>query len=250
MDNSILAIYNKDRSVLGTGFVIDSDNDGIFIATCGHVVTNCGDNILVEGTTPTIIQNKYKEGIDLAILYVEGIQLPPLAIQASKITKEAKVIGYTRLLGDPIKESIQGILVKTKIEIKKSDFLTIDTLALSTPEPISNGYSGSPVICNHSNKVVGIVCIQKDKTKNYAICSKHLLDIYSIPNEVKQEVIIPISYGKVELTSVLSDEEHLFIKHSLSENLTASLSSFIADSNIWVEPQLYNIPEDTPKKKF
>jgi hypothetical protein len=40
MDSSVLAIYNEEKNVLGTGFVIDSDQGGVFLATCGHVVSS------------------------------------------------------------------------------------------------------------------------------------------------------------------------------------------------------------------
>jgi hypothetical protein len=246
MDNSILAIYNKENSVLGTGFVIDSDDDGVFMATCGHVVNDCGDNILVEGVTPKIIKNEYGEGIDLAILYVRGVHLPPLSIQVNEMTSMAKVIGYSKMLGDPIKEPIHGISVKTKVEIKKSDALIISTLGLDTPEPISYGYSGSPVICADSKNVVGVVCIQKNQSKNYAICCKHLLELY--PKSHKEEVKLPTLYKKIGITSVLSDEENFAIKHTLSEKLNISLSSFIAESHIWIEPQIYNVTERTQRK--
>jgi hypothetical protein len=179
-------------------------------------------------------------------LYVKGIHFPSLAVQENKMTNTATVIGYSKILGDPIKEPIHGVSIKTNLEIKKTDNLTVMTLGLNTTEPISYGYSGSPVICNDSNKVVGIVCIQKDESKNYAICSKHLLDIYSKP--CVEEVIVPTLYNKVELTSVLSIEDSFCIKHNLFEKLNSSLSSFIADSDIWIEPQIYNIPENTAKK--
>jgi hypothetical protein len=243
MDNSILAIYNEKNTVLGTGFAIDNDSEGTYIATCGHVVNNCGSSILVDGVKPKVIHNEFDNGLDLAVLYVKGIFPSPLHIQINENTDMVKVIGYSRLLGDKIRESISSISVKRDIKIEKS-LISISTIGLSTPEPISNGYSGSPVICEKSNKVVGIVCIQKNESKNYAICSKHLLEIYPLKEEA-EEVTTATSYRKVKVTSNLLIEDKYAIKCRLSENLKLSLSSIIDNNDVWIEPQLYNITEDT-----
>jgi len=106
MDKSIFSIKNIDNTVLGTGFVIDSDNNGVFVATCGHVVNNCGDSIVIEGVTPEVVKNTYKDGLDLAILYVKGLFQNSLPLKENKEAKVGKVIGFSKLLNDPKKEPI------------------------------------------------------------------------------------------------------------------------------------------------
>ncbi|PMG74974.1 hypothetical protein BCU84_16800 [Shewanella sp. 10N.286.51.B7] len=251
MDNSILAIYNEEDTKLGTGFVIKTDNEGAYIATCGHVVNNCGSSMLVEGVKPKIILNEYDNGLDLAVLYVKGVSHPPLHVQVKENINTVKVIGYSRIMRSKIREPISSISVKRNIKIE-SPLTSISTIGLTTPEPISNGYSGSPVICEDSDKVVGIICIQKSESKNYAICSKHLLEVYpleEITEEVTEEVIKPKSYTKIEITSNLSVEDNLSIKCRLSENLKTSLSAIIDNNDVWIEPQLYNITEGTPSQE-
>ena len=92
MDKSVLQIFNKEKSCLGTGFVIDTDQDGVYVVTCGHVINNCKDSILVEDFEAEIKQNHYEDDLDLAILYVKGLFKEALFISNEKSINTTKVI--------------------------------------------------------------------------------------------------------------------------------------------------------------
>jgi len=67
--SAILKISSAHGNGLGTGFVIDKDEQGVFVATCGHVVHSCGEVVLVDNQEATVLKNHYDEGLDIAILY-------------------------------------------------------------------------------------------------------------------------------------------------------------------------------------
>ena len=116
MHKSILLITNESSSNLGTGFVIDKDSKGVFVATCGHVVNGHNNSILVEGKKAEILKNEYSNGLDLAILYVDGLDMMPLSISDEKSAESVQVIGYSRLSGVPKREPINDVRIKYNIK--------------------------------------------------------------------------------------------------------------------------------------
>jgi hypothetical protein len=191
--SAILKISSAIGNGLGTGFVIDKDNEGVFVATCGHVVKHCGDDILVDNQKATVVKNHYDEGVDIAILYLKGVDIEPLSVEYDTQANEVKVEGFT-YFGDGIKkEQMSNIEAKHGVDVEKSN-RKIEILRLTPKEKISNGYSGSPAICQSSGKVVGIVIVEvKNETHtNYAISVKHLLEMYAFPakREAKNSLFV------------------------------------------------------------
>ena len=183
--SAILKISSANGNGLGTGFVIDRDKNGIFVATCGHVVNRCTDDVLVDNREATVVDNYYDEGLDIAILYCKGVDIEPLKVAYDTQAKQVRVEGFT-YFGDGIKkEQMSHIEAKHSVDVEKKN-RKIEILRLTPKEKISNGYSGSPAICEESGHVVGIVIVEvKTETHtNYAISVKHLLEIYTFPNSV------------------------------------------------------------------
>ena len=207
MENSVLKIFNKENKCLGTGFVIDDDDEGIFVATCGHVVNKCKNNILVDGFVAIVIQNDYEKDLDLAVLYVKSLFLSPLPLSRNSEATKGKVIGYSNFSGAQKREGIDNIRIKNDILIQKPQ-QKIEAIKLYPSETISNGYSGSPVICEHTKEVIGIVNIQVGEDTNYAIKSKHLLDIYTVRSKKKKESNTEIK----EITTELKPEDYESLK--------------------------------------
>lgn len=240
MQNSVLRISNQSENTLGTGFVIKTNDSGSYIATCGHVIKNCGESILVDGLKPRIISNTYSEGLDLAILFVEGLNRKAFEISLKK-PKLVKVIGYSRLLDDCKKETINNIITKHDIEITTQESKIIRSIKLYPNESICEGYSGSPVICEESNGVVGIINLQVGEDENYAISSSHLQELFDTPIVINDEK----KYSKkISIKSNLTDLQKALINQQLKNNLENALSSFTTLKNIWVTPILHTEPED------
>lgn len=233
MNNSVLEVTNKNGNALGTGFVVALDDNGGFIATCGHVVKSCGDDILVNNKPASIVCNKYDEGLDLAILYVGGIKLKPFKLAYAGNTN-VKVVGYSKLIGNNKKEVISNISVKKDVEINN-----IKSIKLYPHENICEGYSGSPVLCEMTNNVVGVVNI-KSGQDNYAISSEHLADLVGV------SIVSACKYSKIKLKTNLNDVERGIVKSKLQDNFNKALASFSSQKSIWVPPHLDRSPEEKP----
>jgi len=225
MNSSVLEITSKNGSALGTGFVVKLDENGGYVATCGHVVNSCGDDILVNDQNSSVFCNKYSNGLDLAILYVPDLKLQPLQLAFAGDSK-VKVVGFSKIIGKNKKEIIQNISVKKEIEID-----SIKSIKLYPEEDICEGYSGSPVLCEVTNNVVGVVNI-KSGQENYAISSEHLAEL------IDASLSAPCMSKKIKLNTELNDVEKGIIQAKLGENLTNALSSFSSHKNEWVTPHL------------
>lgn len=247
MNKSILHISSDINNCLGTGFIVDKDENGVFVITCGHVVNNCQGSILVDDKPSKVISNKYEDGLDLAILYVEGILLEPLPISSKPTTSMVKVIGFSPLLKYKKLESINDIKINSNVSLKNSKDVklkTITAIKLSTHDSIASGYSGSPVICQDTNEVIGIVAIQKGDTTNYAINAKHIEDIHNIKNKQNNKRVFD-NKPKKELTTKLSKEEYITIKVKFEQNFENSLKAFATQPKIWIEPKLSTEEENS-----
>lgn len=240
MEKSVVRITSK-QGCLGTGFVIDKNHDGVFVATSGHVIKNCGKSILVEDLDVDIIANHYDNGLDLGILFVKGLELEPLPVSDNAPSNSVKVIGYSKLRDYAKKESIFGIQVKQDIELAKTKKIT--TLKLTPEEPITKGYSGSPVICERSNNVVGIVIIQAGENANYAISTKHLLEIHNF--NASQFKPFARSNTKVGLSTNLEEEAYNFIKRDFESQFEKSLQSYSGLPKVWIKPRIHTKEEDS-----
>lgn len=158
MTESIVSIYDKERFV-GTGFSIGNDSGGTFFITCGHVVKDIAPVVL--GRSAEVVQNKYDDGLDLALLYVHDVDREPLSIGTSFDKKRADVLGYSRFFEGKVKyEPIRGVELKSDLIVESKGEENFKYLKIYTDEPICKGYSGSPVICKDSGNVVGVVVYQ------------------------------------------------------------------------------------------
>ena len=80
MKSSVVNIESVSNSSFGTGFVIDSDERGVYILTCGHVVAK-------------------GEFVDIAVLYVSRLHLSPLLLQVDECDSlDIEVIGWGAIL--------------------------------------------------------------------------------------------------------------------------------------------------------
>jgi len=190
--STILKISSATGNGLGTGFVIDSYETGIVVATCSHVVSTCkADSILVEGCKAVVKHDYQSLGLDLAILTVEGLEREALTVEFSS-PKKVKIFGYThfntKIRANIKSESMDNVNAKYDVSLS-GEGEEVNIIRLSSQHKISSGYSGSPVICEESGVVVGMVALEvsgnsNDSYTNYAISAKHILDKYDFPSKV------------------------------------------------------------------
>ena len=236
--DSILQITSS-KECLGTGFVVKQDTNGIFIATCGHVLKTCDEQVLVDGKVAKVIKNEYSKGLDIAILYVEGLIRTPLTLNPSLSPTTVRVVGYSKFLDAVKKEPINSIPLKKDVELSKFN-KTIKIFKLHPSENISHGYSGSPVICEDTNQVIGIVALQEGLNTNYAISIEHLLEIF--PINISSQ-IMPLKQTKKSLITNLKEGEYEIIKRELENNFEESLLSYSGLPKVWIKPRVHTIEE-------
>jgi S1-C subfamily serine protease len=81
MRDSIVNIESVSNNSFGTGFVIDSDEKGVYLLTCQHVLDDV-ETPVVENVLARVIA---KGGfIDMAVLYVSKLHLEPLPLQTKE----------------------------------------------------------------------------------------------------------------------------------------------------------------------
>lgn len=238
MNDSILFISNENKTYLGTCFVIDNDEEGSFFATCGHVLNNCKETLYIENEKFEVIIDKSNEGLDLAILYVKGLHKEPISILKDALPEKCKVTGFTKLINNPKKETIFNIAIKSDIELNTTS--KVNLIKLYSTESISAGYSGSPVLCSNTNQVIGIVIIKEGENINYAINSKHLLEIYTL----KSKKITFTENKYIGLNSNISSDSFAKIKEKFNSNFEKSLETFFGQPKIWIKPRIHSKEED------
>jgi len=178
---SLVVIRSTDRTGgelgLGTGFVISSDG---LIATAWHVIGD-GREIRVEladgRSLPVTAVHASSSQMDLAIVRVSQLDLPPLTLSLEGRTPQGREIVA---LGHP--EGFRNAIVSGVISgYQEIDGVEMLQLAMS----IERGNSGGPVL-DRQGRVVGIVTRKsalQDKL-GFAIPVRLLRDLQADPNPI------------------------------------------------------------------
>ncbi|WP_059018958.1 S1 family peptidase [Vibrio coralliirubri] len=247
MINSVLKVTSDINSSFGTCFAVRNDEQGTYFVTCGHVVNNCDENhTLVDGNKATVVDNKYKDGIDIATLFVSDVQVVPLNFGNPIDSNNHQVIGYTKLSEYQIKkEPIYNVRIKSnlKIDSTRHEGLTLDGIKINTKEEIPSGYSGSPIICSINNYVVGLVNLQAGKETNYGLANNHIKEVCDIYFSVGALA------NKTSIVTDLSPEEKFYATKRLTEEFEDSISCYSTQNTSWLEPKLYSGREENQQDR-
>lgn len=244
MTDSILCITNLKKQLLGTGFVVESNEEYSLVLTCGHVVGQCVGNsdLYVNNEVVEVIKNQYEDGIDLALLKInKTYSALNIGTECSEEV-DVHVEGYSLFSGKIKREAIKNITVKCGISFKlESDGSEVLAMKLYPSEPISQGYSGAPVLCSKTNQVLGLVHLQTGEKQNYALTGQQILDFY---NPVSEKIIASkkICFSKKPILDI-TIENKVLIEEKFKSLLDDALRSFAAP-NVWVEPSIYTIQEN------
>ncbi|HGS5456328.1 TPA: serine protease [Vibrio cholerae] len=237
MDESIVKVHCRENKYFGTGFVIKSEQSGCYILTCGHVINNLKGQILVDDKFARVEKNKYNDGLDIALLFVDGMKAIEFGLIEPNEASSYTVHGFTTLANKIKKEPIKNIKIKVGLSLEDVNGYVTNTIKIFTTENITNGYSGSPIICNRTGLVAGIVQLQENNNINYGISNSHVLDIINV--EVIESKICP----KRRIRSNLTEENIFYISKTLEKDFQRTLSCFSTQNCTWVEPKLYSDDE-------
>jgi serine/threonine-protein kinase len=193
IEKSLLLITNSENQSFGTGFVIYKERNYSYILTCSHVVEDVPKSLKVDSVDAKIVYKGSSDGLDLAIIKAQ-IDKPSLQLMESSCD-EFEISGFKSFRNnDHILEPINCTL-DTKIEFRPQSGETVNGWKLNIDESdiIVGGYSGSPLICKESGKVVAVVSNRQGGRDGFAISIENLKTIWkNMPrNLVRKEGYVP-----------------------------------------------------------
>ena len=182
MQNSVVHIESKSNDSFGTGFVIDRDDNGIYILTCQHVLDDVKSPI-IQGIKAKIVSDK--SFIDMVVLYVNNLDVKSLSLQIDKCDSLAvEVIGFSHFNKNLTqKEHINAVLYEKFVELHSKEdnsFYSVRKITAKDGFDFDRGNSGSPVICKSSGKVIAMVSNKKGGKIAYAIDIANLKKVWSV----------------------------------------------------------------------
>jgi hypothetical protein len=179
MNSSVVLITNSENKSFGTGFIVHVNKNYCYILTCLHVVDSMPNSLLIDYTTEAkIIAEGSSRGIDLAILEAKIENQKPLELMNSSCI-DFKVIGYKPYHKDThVCEPIDCLFDEEVDMITPNGRIKGLKVNIAREDTIVSGYSGSPLICKKSGKVIAVVSDKHGNKDGYAISIKHLKDIW------------------------------------------------------------------------
>ncbi|CAA6819489.1 MAG: Unknown protein [uncultured Sulfurovum sp.] len=187
MKNSVVNIKSVSNNAFGTGFVIDSDEKGVFILTCQHVLDDVQIPVVENVLAKIVAKGSF---IDMAVLYVSKLHLNPLPLRP-KDTKdvEVEVIGFSTFNKTLTqKKYIKAILYKESIELHSKDndaYYNVHQIKANEGFNFERGNSGSPVISTQSNAVIAMISNKKGSDIAYAIDIENLQTVWKdVPTQL------------------------------------------------------------------
>jgi hypothetical protein len=198
---SVLRITSGDpnNSRFGTGFVIHQDERYSYLLTCAHVVDDVGGpgQVLVGETTASVIAAGAADGLDLAVLRVEGLSdKPSLRLIASgKKGRSFTTAGFQVLTKQYLIRRLEGALgEQVGLEFRdQAERIEAWDLTIIDDYQLQPGYSGSPVVDQASGDVLAVVSHRHGEGKRgLAISVEALEKIWSdMPAALKADLERP-----------------------------------------------------------
>lgn len=184
---SIFLIQSSTIKSIGTGFVVYADEQGAYLVTCMHVVEACDKNALeVHGQKAELIKQGLIEEIDLALLYVKGLEdTEALQLCSDAVSEDTlvEIEGFKRHKKNNIKlaklEKIDGVVKKVSQIYANHKQISTYELSIEKEDSIEQGYSGATVVLKGTNTVIAVATDRERNGKNaYAIPISYLKEIW------------------------------------------------------------------------
>jgi len=239
MHNSLVLITNSENKNFGTGFVIRKERNHSYILTCAHVVERTPKSLLVDSRFKAkILYQGSSDGLDLALLKAP-IGKEPLSLMETDC-EDFQIQGFKKFTKlDHVAESIQCKL-DSKVEFRPKYGEPINgwKLSIAETDAIMQGYSGSPLMCNESGNVVGVVNSREGISNAFAIAIENLKYLWAdLPRTlIKQKNHIPRVF-----ISAAHREPDITIAQEFAQGLnTLGYRTFLAKTDIsfgehWLE---------------
>ena len=232
MTENIVNIESADKNnkSFGTGFVIHTDEKGIYILTCKHVLDDVKTPIVEEIQAKVIVSNDF---IDMAVLYVNTLRKFSLPLQIDLCQSlDVEVIGFSHFNKNlNQKQHIQATLYQESVELHSTEddsFYVARKIKAKEGYNFDRGNSGSPVICKESQKVIAMISNKQGNDIGYAIDISSLKEIWTeMPQQILvQKTISPNNKPSIEKENT-STIENTRISLSAQKYLLFSLLAII-----------------------
>lgn len=177
-----VVLITGSTSKFGTGFSIRCEAGATWILTCAHVVDDVGgnDHVLVDAKPAQVVGRGEPKAVDLAVLRVPGLEMPPFKLGLAGGKDMPCVIpGCTAFMGGLRKrESLEAVL-DGQVDFSECGERWIAAWALRIVgvTPLDGGYSGSPVMQGQTETAFAVAS-HKEGERGYAISLDHLREIW------------------------------------------------------------------------
>jgi len=200
MGVSSYILKSSKNNSFGTAFYVEKDDIGSFLITCAHVIESCGEENLIikngdETLSAKLIDIGSSDGIDLAVVYVEGLLINPIKLLFSTLEEKQGTVfslnGFKLHKNDTyIERVLNGNIVKISTLHPESQSIKTYELKIENDYFIEKGYSGSAIIIDE--KIIGVATDRANKGKMaYAIPIRYLEKVWKdIPRDffkIKEE---------------------------------------------------------------
>ena len=229
MRNSIVNIESVSNNSFGTGFVIDSDEKGVYVLTCQHVLDDVETPVVENVLAKVIAKGTF---IDMAVLYVSKLHLKALPLQTQECDHlDVEVIGFSHFNQNLTqKKHINATLYQECIELhsKEDDcYYNVRKIKANDGFNFDRGNSGSPVICKSSGNVIAMISNKEGNDIGYAIDIVNLKEIWKdAPNNLFETYKAAIE--QVSGTKTENPKKEKNIAVSTQENGSSKVKYLIA----------------------
>ena len=257
MRNSVVSIESVSNNSFGTGFVIDSDEKGIYVLTCQHVLDDVETPVVENVLAKVIAKGGF---IDMALLYVSKLHLEPLPLQEKECNQlDVEVIGFSHFNQSLTqKKHIKATLYQELIELhsKEEDtYYNVRKIKANDGFNFDRGNSGSPVICKHSGNVIAMVSNKEGNNIAYAIDIENLKTVWKdVPKELfkvakRPEILIEEVSGVKESPTIV---EPIKIIEEIEDKSKSSFSKYMLIAFILMALGfgVFNLREETSSSDY
>lgn len=173
MSESIVHIesLNQDNKGFGTGFVIESNEQGTYILTCKHVLDTV-ENASIESHPIEIISDN--DLLDMAIIFLPLQYHPRMTLQLRPCHNlHVTSIAFSNFKENLVQKStIHATLFEDFIELHSTEddaYYLIKKIKADKDYVFSKGNSGAPIICDETGHVIAMLCNKEGSRLAYAI---------------------------------------------------------------------------------
>ncbi len=186
---STFLIQSSKNNSFGTGFVVYRDKKGSYLVSCAHVVEECGEDVLmVENKEAQLLHVGSRDAIDLALIYVEGLDGAALKLSDAMVGQGVlfEVYGFQHHLHGNYKlERLKGSIKKLSTLYSGSQKIDSYDLSIGSDDSIQRGYSGSAILCPSSGHVIAVATSRYNDKHAEAIPIGYLKSIWQeMPDEL------------------------------------------------------------------